>query len=369
MVTPGLIVACTAVYVLQLALDGPEGQAFTSRFWVIGGAGFAWYRALTFNFLHGDFMHLAGNMLFLWVFGRAVEDRLGRWWFLLFYLVGGAFSGLVHAWFESAPAIGASGAISAVTGAFLVLFPRTRIKLLWFLILISVFQAPAWFFIGLQVAWNVIATTTGREGNVATLAHLAGYAYGFVIAFVLLWLKVLPREPYDLFSISRHAKRRQEFRAAARVAPRPARPMTKVQAERTEAVAHARAAVSRELSKGRPDAAVEPYRALLAEHGSTPGAATLSRNAQYQLGAHLYAKGETGLAAQAFGDFLAEYPADKEAPQIKVLLGRLLAAEGRGDEARTLLEQAVAELADEGLKAIAHDELEAIAAATTGDEA
>lgn len=340
--------------------DGGDGQVLKSRFWVIGGAGFAWYRTLTYNFLHGDLLHLAGNMLFLWVFGRAVEDKLGRIGFLVFYLVGGAFAGLMHARFESAPAVGASGAISAVTGAFLVLFPRTRIKVLWFMIIISLMQAPAWFFIGLQIAWNLLAHASGGERNVATLAHLAGYGYGFAIALVLLWTRTLPREPYDLFTISRQAKRRREFRSASRIQPGPVRAMSRTNPERTEAVAMARAAVSTPLSAGRPEAAVEPYRELLQNYGTTPGAVTLARNAQYQLGAHLYAAGEHELALRAYSDFIAEYTADPEAPQIRVLLGRLLVAAGRHGEARAILGEAVNELGDADLAAMARAELAAL---------
>ncbi|HHN79008.1 MAG TPA: rhomboid family intramembrane serine protease, partial [Phycisphaerales bacterium] len=301
-IAPAIIIVCTLVFIFQRLLDTQSGHGtagFTPRFWVIGGQGFAWYRTLTYNFLHGDLLHLLGNMLFLWVFGRAVEDKFGRIGFLLFYLGGGVFAGLVHALFAHGPAIGASGAISAVTGAFLVMFPRTRIKVLWFLIIISLMLVPAWFFIGLQVAWNIIATGMGEAGNVATLAHLGGYVFGFVVSVVLLWLKVVPREPYDLFTISRQAKRRREILAAGRVQMKPAHPVSPEQARRAEALAKARAAVSTELSAGRPEAAIAPYRELLEHYGESPEASTLSRTAQYQLGLQLYASGENAMAIRA----------------------------------------------------------------------
>ncbi len=347
-------------------LDTQSGHGlagFTPRFWVIGGQGFAWYRTLTYNFFHGDLMHLLGNMLFLWVFGRAVEDKLGRIGFLLFYLGGGVFAGLVHALFAHGPAIGASGAISAVTGAFLVMFPRTRIKVFWFFIIISLMLVPAWFFIGLQVAWNVIATGTGEAGNVATLAHLGGYAFGFGVSVVLLWLRVVPREPYDLFTISRQAKRRQEILAAGRVQMKPARPVSPEQARRAEALAKARAAVSTELSAGRPEDAIAPYRELLERYGESPEAATLSRNAQYQLGLQLCASGENSMAIRALSDFIRAYPDDDETPAIRVLLARLYASAGEIDRARAFLTEAAEQLTDERLAAIAREELAALNAA------
>ncbi len=345
------------------ATGGSGAAGFTPRFWVIGGEGFAWYRTLSYNFFHGDLFHLLGNMLFLWVFGRAVEDKLGRIGFTLFYLGGGVFAGLVHAVFTHSPAIGASGAISAVTGAFLVMFPRTRIKVLWFFLIISFMLVPAWFFIGLQIAWNLIATGTGRAGNVATLAHLGGYAFGFVTAITLLWIGVVPREPYDLFTIFRQAKRRQDILAASRAQRKPARPVPPEQAERVEALARARAAVSREISMGRPEAAIEPYRALIDEYGGSPGASTLSRNTQYQLGLQLFASGESRLAARALTDFIEAYPDDEESPAIGVLLGRLYASMGETERARAYLTEAAENLSDDRLVAIAREELEMLGSA------
>jgi len=366
-VTPTLIALCTAVYTAQLLLD-PRAQAgqpdFTSRFWVVGGDQFALWRTVTSTFFHGGVIHLLGNMLFLWVFGRAVEDRMGRLAFAAFYLGGGAFSGLMHALFETAPAIGASGAIAAVTGAFLVLFPRTRIKVLWFFILISLVQAPAWFFIGLQIAWNLLAQATGRQGEVAVLAHLAGYAYGFLLAFILLTTGVLAREPYDLFTISRQAKRRRDFRAAASTAPARRPAPRKPADERTEAIARARAAVSGPLSRGVAAEAVEPYRLLLDRFGRSPGAAVLSRNAQYQLGAHLYAEGPPDLALRVFTDFAETYAEDPDTPQIRILIARLLASQGRPEEARRALTAALESIDDPDLEALARDELAALAPRT-----
>lgn len=366
MVTPALMAACGLAFIAQSLFDGTVSSGpppFTSRFWVEGGGAVGVLRLFSYQFLHGDLLHLLGNMLFLWVFGRAVEDRLGRFGFAAFYLLGGAFAGLMHTLFEPAPAVGASGSISAVTGAFLVLFPRTRIKVLWFFILISFIQAPAWFFIGLQIAWNLLAQASGKAGNVAVLAHLAGYGYGFVIALVLLSTKVLSREPYDLFTISKQAKRRREFRSMS--TPQPVRPAAARRGRASdgvsEAVAAARATVSREISAGRPAAAVEPYRLLIDRHGGNPPAVTLARNGQYQLALHLAGLDETGLAIRALEDFARAYPGDPETPAMKVLLGRLLAGAGEPGRARAVLTEVKDESKDQGLRELAETELAGIA--------
>jgi membrane associated rhomboid family serine protease len=368
-VTPVLVVLCTAVFVVQ-AYAASQGQEreLIERFAVIGGASFSFERTITYAFLHGGWMHIAGNMLFLWVFGRPVEDRLGKAGFAILYLSGAIVSGLGHAYFESGPAIGASGAVSAVTGAFLVLFPKTRIRVLWFMILISLMMAPAWFFIGLQIAWNIIAATTGRAGNVAVVAHLAGYAFGFAVAFALLSLGVIPREPYDLFSISKQAKRRREFQAAARAADRtmvargPVRRAPKPQPmdERAEAVAADRAAVSAALSMGEMDEAISAYRTLVDKHASSRPAVTLPRNAQYRIATHFASGGDNAMAMRAFDDFLGAYPSDPEAPQIRVLLARLCVEIGATGRARRLLGEAIETTKDEGVRALARDELGAL---------
>lgn len=379
--TPALIAACGIVYIIQNLVDGSAGSglpAFTSRFWVIGGGAIDPFRLFSYQFLHGDLLHILGNMLFLWVFGRAVEDKLGRIGFTAFYLLGGAFAGLIHTLFEHSPAIGASGSISAVTGAFLVLFPRTRIKVLWFFILITFIQAPAWFFIGLQIAWNLLAQASGKAGNVAVLAHLAGYGYGFVIALVLLWSNVLSREPYDLFSISRQAKRRRDFRALStpqfqhRSRPASARHGKAIDGV-SEAVAAARAAVSREISAGRPDAAVAPYRLLIEKHGKQRAAVTLARNGQYQLALHLAGLNESDLAIRALDDFASAYPNDPETPGMKILLGRLLVGAGEPQRARAVLREARDSAGDATLHELAEAELAGIgqpndATPTTGSD-
>lgn len=386
-VTPALILLCLAAFVYQqYAQSHGTLNDLLNRFAVGGGGELRAYQPLTYAFLHGDIWHIAGNMLFLWVFGRPVEDRLGRVGFAALYISGAVASGLGQVWLDGNPAIGASGAVSAVTGAFLVLFPKTRIRVLWFMILITMMMAPAWFFIGLQVAWNIFASVSGNAGNVATAAHLAGYAFGFAVAFALLTTGLIPREPYDLFSISKHAKRRREFRAAGQISDRsPVRrnePRSKYDRqvadpaadrptgraagrtskpvpldERTEAVGTDRAAVSSALSRNKMDEAVRAYRVLIEKHASSRSAVTLARNAQYRLGTHLATIGDTSLAIRAFDDFLGAYPKDPESPQIRVLLARMCASIGASGRARRLLGEAIESTNDSDLRALAESEL------------
>jgi membrane associated rhomboid family serine protease len=150
----------------------------------------------TSMFLHGSLGHLVGNMLFLWIGGDNVEDRLGHFLYLLFYLASGFVSGIVHAASVTGistqiPCIGASGAVAGVMGAYLVLFPFSQIKfLIWIFLFISYITLPSFIAIGFWFVWQLIAATSVPEEltQVAYWAHVGGFAFG--CAFTTLWALV-----------------------------------------------------------------------------------------------------------------------------------------------------------------------------------
>jgi membrane associated rhomboid family serine protease len=145
------------------------------------------YRLVSSVFLHGGLMHVLGNMWFLWVFGDNIEDRMGHGTFLIFYLVAGVLATLTHALVEpgsSVPLVGASGAVSAVLGAYVVLFPRQRI--LTFIPPFFLFWLPAWLYLGywgliqfLQAASGVLVGEAAL-GGVAWWAHIGGFVFGML---------------------------------------------------------------------------------------------------------------------------------------------------------------------------------------------
>ncbi|TNC73067.1 rhomboid family intramembrane serine protease [Rubellimicrobium roseum] len=149
---------------------------------------------VTSTFLHGGWMHLIGNMLFLWIFGDNLEEALGRAGFLAFYLLGGIGAGLCQ-WAggpqSPIPTVGASGAIAAVMGGYLLLFPKAKVDVLIFIIiLIRIIPIPAWIMLAL---WFVLQVFGGfaadpLTGGVAYWAHAGGFAIGFVM-MVPAWLK------------------------------------------------------------------------------------------------------------------------------------------------------------------------------------
>jgi membrane associated rhomboid family serine protease len=160
-----------------------------------------WYLTiLTSMFMHGGFLHIAFNMLFLWIFGNNVEDSMGRGRFLLFYLLGGAAAVYAQSILDpssTVPTIGASGAVAAVLGGYLLLLPRARVLTLVFLVfIITVIEVPAfvvlgiWFVLQFLPALGQATAEDVAGGGVAYMAHVGGFIFG--LALVKLFVQRLP---------------------------------------------------------------------------------------------------------------------------------------------------------------------------------
>jgi len=345
-VTHALIGLNVAVFLGQALLTrfAPDLAARLDPELVLRGADFKVWTLVTYQFVHAGFWHIAGNMLFLYVFGPNLEDRLGRWWFLLFYLAGGAAAGGVHAvWSPAVGIVGASGAVSAVTGAFLVFFPRTIVRVFILFFVIGVIHIPAMWFIGFQIFLNVFYQGMGGDGRVAYLAHLAGYAYGFAVAYALLATGAMPREVYDLFSMGKQARRRRQFRELTSRGhdpwggrPKGARgPRIEEKPDpKAEALAQRRAEISRAIAEKRLDEGLDRYGRLVEEFG----APALPRDAHLTLANHAFSVGRHEDAARLYEAFLAARPKDAEAPHVRLMLALVRARYlDKPDEARPLL--------------------------------
>lgn len=144
-----------------------------------------WLSVLTSLFLHGSVLHLLGNLLFLWVFGNNVEDRLNPLGFALFYVAGGVVATMAHVLTDPGsltPVVGASGAIAAVMGAYLVWWPHARVQTLFFVILVFWFRIPA---AAVLASWFVLQFFTSPDEGVAWVAHVAGFVFGVLVGLVL----------------------------------------------------------------------------------------------------------------------------------------------------------------------------------------
>jgi len=148
-----------------------------------------WVTLLTSMFMHGGWMHIIGNMVYLWAFGREIEDVMGGFRFAVFYLAGGIIAMLAQVMgdpYSRTPSLGASGAIAAVMGAFIITFPRDRIKTVVFLfIFFRVTYIPAVLLIGFWIViqlFHVGQVATVKTGGVAYLAHVGGFLFGVITA-------------------------------------------------------------------------------------------------------------------------------------------------------------------------------------------
>ena len=201
-VTLGLIVANIVVFIHQLTLSDRAATIFINTYGMVpahlqmalAGHRYTLEQAIiplfTSMFIHGGFLHIIGNMWFLWIFGGQVEDRLGHFYYLVFYTICGLGSGvtqLAFDWGSKVPAIGASGAIAGVLGAYILFFPSSRILTLIPLFIIwFTARIPAVIFIGL---WFILQFLSGigslgaaNAGGVAWWAHVGGFLLGLFIA-------------------------------------------------------------------------------------------------------------------------------------------------------------------------------------------
>lgn len=187
-VTWSLIALNVAIFVYAVSLPLFEAERFIFVYSFVPLAFFETplpnaYRLLSSVFLHGGWAHILGNMFFLAVFGDNIEERLGHGRFLLFYLLGGALAALAHGLFTPAspvPMIGASGAVSAILGAYIVLFPRQRV--LTFIPPFFIFWLPAWLYLGYWALIQLFEAVGGlivvAGDGVAWWAHVGGFLFG-----------------------------------------------------------------------------------------------------------------------------------------------------------------------------------------------
>ena len=208
-VTIGLIALCVVVFLYELMVQATSGDVGFERLirdWglvpasLTGQAGAertagppAILTVFSSMFLHADPLHIGGNMLYLWIFGNNVEDRLGRPLFLVFYLAGGVIAALAQVAIapdSTVPVIGASGAIAAVLGAYVVLYPRARVQTLVYLgFFYQLIQVPAILILGLWFAIQVASAVLSlgdpsTSGGVALFAHVGGFVAGVLVGFL-----------------------------------------------------------------------------------------------------------------------------------------------------------------------------------------
>ena len=198
-VTMVIIAVNLLVFLFEASLDPYTLNAFIAHYGLIP-AEFHTSAIFTSMFVHGGWLHVLGNMWFLWIFGNNIEDILGHEKYLIFYILCGVAAAITQTYFNfdsQVPMVGASGAIAGVMGAYLIKFPHARIRTLFFFIFIMFFDIPAWvmlvYWFAIQFFSGIgsIAESTANSGGTAFFAHVGGFLTGILLVNVLR-----PRQRY-----------------------------------------------------------------------------------------------------------------------------------------------------------------------------
>ena len=336
--------------------------------WLLLPAVWRYHQLLTYAFLHGSLIHILGNMFFLYLFGNNINDKLGHLWYVVFYLAGAVFSGAGHTLMNLtsfAPTLGASGAVAAVTGAYLVLYPQTLITVLYWFFFIGTVEVPALYFIGFKMIIfdNVIAR---MSYGVAYDAHLAGYAYGILITLGLLATRLVSTSQFDLWAMIRQWDRRRRYRDVVaegydpytgrggrrRVEAREVE--TPADRERREKVDHLRHEIGRWLAQRNVAAAADQYLELM---GVDPGQ-ILPRQFLLDIANQLAGDRRPAEAARAYEQFLTHYGNSEHSEQVELMLG-ILYSRYLNDPQQAIkhLQRAAGRLSDPGQLRMCRDEL------------
>jgi membrane associated rhomboid family serine protease len=335
------------------------------------------FQFFTYQFLHGGWLHLIGNMLFLYIFGNNVNDRLGNVGYLALYLAGGVFAGISYIVTSNGEVglIGASGSIATITGAYLVLLPRSNITIVYFFYLVGVTEiASIWFILGF-FAYDIFLNFSAHD-NVGHTAHIGGTIFGALLCIGLLAARLLPRDPFDVVALIQRWNRRRQYRDMVAGGYNPFEYTQPVRAgyfgaskpapaaasdPRADRILEVRSEVSRALAGHNLDLATRLYTELK----TLDPQQTLPKQQQLDVANHLAGQQLYPQAAEAYESFLQQYPKADQVAQVELMLGLIYARYlQKGDRAREYLTRAASKYHDGRELELAREELSKLAAGT-----
>lgn len=357
--TPWVNYAIVATNILVF-LGQTANEAFFDRLLLTPTQPAVW-QYFTSMFMHANFLHIFSNMLFLFIFGNSVCDKMGGRNYLLFYLSGGVMAGVAHVLTSDNPVLGASGAVSAVTGAYVILFPRARVTVLYFFILIGLFEVPSVLFVFafflLDVFKQFAPGLFGGGQAVAYMAHIGGTLFGVTTSILLLYFRLLPRDQYDAVALLQRWNRRRQFRDVVASGYNPfgySAPKSRKPDPRDDRIQELRAAVSEALAHHKPEEASRFYLQLL----EIDPLQALSRGAQLDVANQFFADARHADASRAYELYLKHYGKNDLNGHVQFMLGLVYARYlSNPDAARRHLSDALKKLTDPEEIAIARSEL------------
>lgn len=367
-----LIIINVLIFLLEYRIDPLTGE-LAFRSWVDHFALVPnkphWWQFVSYAFLHHDPWHIIFNMFFLYLFGNNVNDKLGHFWYLCFYIAGAAFSGAGHAvlhFSSRIPTLGASGAVAAIIGAYLALFPQALITVIYWFIFIGTIEVPALYFIAFKLILidNILAR---GQGNIAYDAHLAGYAFGIAAALLVLATGLVGGSSYDLWAMIKRWNRRRKYRDVVSTGYDPftgrtarkrvwAKEVIKTPAQRDleERISEVRNEIGSRLAERNLAAAAELYLELMRLDSKQ----VLPRQYLLDIANQLASNKKPAEAVQAYEQFLAHYSTYEYAEQVELMLGILYSRYlGQSQQAVKHLQAAAEKLTDPGQLKMCKDEL------------
>lgn len=325
------------------------------------------WQFVSYAFLHGGLLHIFGNMYFLYLFGNNVNDKLGNVGYMCLYLGGAVFAGVGHAALHQHPVLGASGAVAAITGAYLVLFPQSLITILYIFFFIGTIELSALYFIVFKlIVWDNIVEPNFAQAAVAYDAHLAGYAFGVFALLLLLGTGFLGSSGFDLWSMIKQWNRRRRFRdvvssgydpftgmgARKQVRIRELRP--DVEGPQNDRTQELRRDIADRISQHNLPAAAQSYLELMALDSEQ----LLPRQYLLDIANQLASESRHAESALAYEQFLAHYPGYEYIEQVELMLGVLYSRYLHEPElAVKHLQSAVEKLSDPSQRKMCRDEL------------
>jgi len=328
-----------------------------------------WWQFITYAFLHGGIWHVLGNMFFLYLFGNNVNDRLGHIGYLGLYLAGGIFAGIGHAMLHSSHVLGASGAVAAVTGAYLVLFPQTLITVIYWFFFIGTLEVPALYFIAFKLILidNVIARIPGA---IAYNAHLAGYAFGIAAMLFVLATGLIAGSNFDLWAMIKRWNRRRQYHdtVSSGYDPFTGQLRTKqikvkdvektrdgpAKSQQNKKTQELRNEIGKRILQRNLPASAELYLELMGIDSEQ----ILPRQHLLDIANQLTSDSRAKEAAQAYEQFLTHYSSYEYAEQVELMLGILYSRHlNRRQLALKHLQNAEKKLSDPSQRKMCQDEL------------
>lgn len=371
----GLIVANVIIYLIML---WSRTKLDLSHFMLMPVRPYLW-QFVSYAFMHASFTHIAGNMFFLYLFGNNVNDKLGHTGYICFYLAGAVFSGIGHTLMSNSPVLGASGAVAAVTGAYLVLFPRTLVTVFyWLLFFVDTIEVPSLYFIGFKlIFWDNIVER--RIPNVAYDAHLSGYAFGILAMVGMLAFGLISGSGFDLWTMLKQWNRRRRYRDVTATGHDPytgkrqAKPVKQVkvkevkevkevkktaeQRQREKRLQQLRSDIAGRFSEHNLPAAADLYLELI----ETDSEQLLPRQQLLDIANQLASINKQAESARAYEQFLGHYSNYQYAEQVELMLGVLYSRYlDKPELAKKNLEEAAKKLRDPGQLKMCEDELEGL---------